>query len=128
MFDVGVLGAFSDMPFQAILDYDFGTYKGYYAENFVAQELVAQRQPIYCWQKQRAEVEFVIQSGKQIVPIEVKSGHVTRAQSLQKFTDACHPAVRVIASAKPLLMDNLHQLHHYPLYSAGVWCAWLRAL
>jgi predicted AAA+ superfamily ATPase len=94
MFDVGILGALSDMPFQAILDYDFGTYKGYYAENFVAQELIAQEQAIYCWQKQRAEIEFVMQSGKQVIPIEVKSGHITRSQSLQKFTDYYHPALR----------------------------------
>lgn len=123
MFDVGMLGAFSDMPFQAILDYDFGTYKGYYAENFVAQEMIAQSQTMYCWQKLRAEVEFVIQSGKHIVPIEVKSGHITRAQSLQKFNDAYHPAIRVIASAKPFLTDSAHQLQHCPLYLVGEWCA-----
>jgi predicted AAA+ superfamily ATPase len=123
MFDVGMLGAFLDMPFQAILEGDFGTYKGYYAENFAAQALIAQGQAMYCWQKLRAEVEFVIQAGEQIVPIEVKSGHITRARSLQKFTDYYHPPLRVIASAKPFLMDQAHQLQHCPLYLIGEWCA-----
>jgi hypothetical protein len=28
----------SQLPPKAILDYDYGTYKGYFAKNFVAQE------------------------------------------------------------------------------------------
>ncbi len=35
VFDVGILGALSELPVKTVLDY--GTYKGYYAENFVAQ-------------------------------------------------------------------------------------------
>jgi predicted AAA+ superfamily ATPase len=119
MFDVGILGALSDMPFQSILDYDFGTYKGYYAENFVAQELVAQGHSMYCWQKQRADIEFVLQSGKHVLPIEVKSGHITRSKSLEKFVAYYHPPIRVIASAKPLLVDKIHGIYHCPLYSVG---------
>jgi hypothetical protein len=37
-FDVGLLGSISQLPPKAILDYDYGRYKGYFAENFVAQE------------------------------------------------------------------------------------------
>ena len=44
MFDVGLLGAMADLPVKSILDYDFGTYKGYFAEilwprNFDAKAL-----------------------------------------------------------------------------------------
>ncbi len=38
-FDVGLLGAFSDIYPSRFLNDDFKTYKGYVAENFVAQEL-----------------------------------------------------------------------------------------
>src|SRR3990167_2185726 len=41
LFDVGILGALLDLPPKAILAYDYGTYKGYFAENFVAQEFIA---------------------------------------------------------------------------------------
>jgi predicted AAA+ superfamily ATPase len=40
MFDVGLMGAIADIPAKAILEYNFGTYKGYVAESFVAQELI----------------------------------------------------------------------------------------
>jgi hypothetical protein len=33
LFDVGVLGALSGLAVKSIMDYDFGTYKGYVAEN-----------------------------------------------------------------------------------------------
>ena len=39
MFDVGLLGAMLELPPAALIKYEFGTYKGYIAENFVAQTL-----------------------------------------------------------------------------------------
>src|SRR5262249_15757540 len=36
LFDIGILGALADLPPNVILEYDYGTYKGYVAENFVA--------------------------------------------------------------------------------------------
>ncbi len=41
MLDVGLLGALSELPIKAILDYEYGSYKGYFAENFVAQAFLA---------------------------------------------------------------------------------------
>ncbi len=41
MFDVGALGAMSGLEPKLIYDYDYGSYKGYFAENFVAQQLIA---------------------------------------------------------------------------------------
>lgn len=40
IFDVGILGALNNLEPKSILDYDYGTYKGYFAENFVAQEFI----------------------------------------------------------------------------------------
>lgn len=119
MFDVGILGAMSKLPFQAILDYDFGTYKGYFAENFVAQALqYSHADTLYSWQKNRAEVEFVLMEENAIVPIEVKSGWITRAKSLNKFVETYHPPYRTIMSGYPLRCDLHNQIHHYPLYLA----------
>ncbi len=59
-----------------ILDYDYGTYKGYFAENFVAQAMQLKHSyGLYCWQYQLEEIEFLISHDDQgIIPIEVQSG------------------------------------------------------
>ena len=41
LFDVGILGELSDLSPQSILNYDYRSYKGYFAENFVAQKFLA---------------------------------------------------------------------------------------
>jgi hypothetical protein len=38
LFDTGLLGCMQDLPFDSILHQDYGRYRGYYAEIFVAQE------------------------------------------------------------------------------------------
>jgi predicted AAA+ superfamily ATPase len=120
MFDVGLLGAMSDLPIKSILDHDYGTYKGFFAENFVAQELLAAGHAhLFCWQHDRAEVEFLLTLENGVIPIEVKSGLITRAKSLQKIIDKYHPSYAVIMSGHPLKIEPLKQHHYYPLYLAG---------
>jgi len=119
LFDIGILGALADLPPKAILDYEYGTYKGYYAENFVAQEFIASGvNQLYSWQKDRAEVEFLRVEGSSILPIEVKSGWVTRNQSLNKYAEKYHPTYRTVFSSKTFHIDDKHAYHQYPLYLA----------
>ena len=67
-----------------IMDYDYGTYKGYMAENFVAQEIKAMGESLcYYWQGRTSEVEFVLETRYGIIPIEVKSGRETQSKSLK---------------------------------------------
>lgn len=120
MFDVGLLGAMSDLPIKSILEHDYGTYKGFFAENFVAQELLAAGYShLFCWQHNRAEVEFLLTLEDGVIPIEVKSGWVTRAKSLQQVIDKYHPPYAVIMSGHPLKIDRSNKHHYYPLYLAG---------
>ena len=73
VFDVGILGALSGLSPRTILEYDYGTYKGYFAENFVAQEFVSGNQRnLYSWQDGRSEIEFLRDVDGDILPIEVK--------------------------------------------------------
>jgi len=119
MFDVGILGAMSYLSPKAILDYHYGTYKGYFAENFVAQEFRSKdAQPLYCWQARQSEVEFVRVVDDVVIPIEVKSGHVTQAKSIKIFQEKYQAPYRVIMSANNLRIDHQHKLHRYPLYLA----------
>lgn len=83
--------------------YDFGTYKGYVAENFVAQELKSSRPSasLFSWTENQAEIEFLIQGDAGAIPIEVKSASRVRSQSLKAFMEKYKPEVSIIASGRP---------------------------
>ncbi len=119
-FDVGVLGALSRLTPKTIIDYQYGTYKGYFAENFVAQEFLSTNcREMYTWQDGRTEVEFIRNIQGNILPIEVKSGNVTHAKSLQKYVEKYSPKYRTIMSGRPFKIDQGNRVHCYPLYLAS---------
>ncbi len=121
LFDVGILGNMSGMPPKVILDYDYGSYKGYFAENFVAQELISHgRDTLFSWQEHTAEVEFLLEILGQVVPIEVKSGSNTKAKSLKVFSEKYKPPYQVIFSGRPFDMKSGKGTQYYPLYLAGL--------
>jgi uncharacterized protein len=117
-FDVGLLGAMAGIAPTTLLNYDFGSYQGYVAENFVAQELRASvNKTLYCWQGRTAEVEFLLESKGQILPVEVKSGWVTQSKSLKVYVERYHPAKAFILSANNVNQRNIHR--YLPLYATG---------
>ncbi|MBI5274613.1 MAG: ATP-binding protein [Chlamydiales bacterium] len=119
-FDVGILGSMSDLSPKLILDYDYGSYKGYFAENFIAQELLASgRDHLFSWQENQAEIEFLVEIDGKAIPIEVKSGSSTKAKSLKVFSEKYTPPYQVIFSGKPLNNTHGMGIHYYPLYLAG---------
>ncbi len=120
VFDVGMLGALSGLAPRTILEYQYGTYKGYFAENFIAQEFFsANCKELYAWQEGRSEVEFVRNIDGDILPIEIKSGNVTHAKSLQKFIEKYSSKYRTIMSGRPFKIDSRNGIHSYPLYLAS---------
>lgn len=120
VFDVGMLGALSGLAPKTILEYQYGTYKGYFAENFVIQEFVGTNcKDLYSWQDGRSEVELVRNIEGDILPIEVKSGNVSHAKSLQKFVAKYKSKYRTIMSGRPFKIDLRNGVHCYPLYLAS---------
>jgi len=120
VFDVGLLGALSDLPPKSIMDYGYGTYKGYFAENFAAQEfLCSNGKELYCWKEGSAEVEFLREISGDVLPIEIKSGWVTQAKSIKVFAQKYKSRYRTIFSANNLFIDSINKVHRYPLYVAG---------
>lgn len=118
-FDVGILGAMSRLPPKTILDYDYGSYKGYFAENFVAQEfLCSGEKELYSWRKNTSEVEFLREVNGNIIPIEVKSGWVTQSKSLKVFIDKYKPSHGCILSAQRPAYDPARKVQKHPLYLA----------
>lgn len=122
VFDLGILGALVDLDPNTILAYDYGTYKGFFAENFVAQEFLAKftsHKKFYAWQQNRLEVEFLIDLQGELYPIEVKSGTVTKSRSLQIFAQHYkHKYLTIMSAQKPNVKPKNH-LQKYPLYFAS---------
>ncbi len=120
LFDVGMLGALSDLPPKTILDYDYGTYKGFFAENFVAQEFkTAGVDSLYSWNEKTAEMEFLREVDGKIIPVEIKSGWRTQTKSLKVFLERYHPPYAAVMSAHPLKINPSSRIHRYPLYLAS---------
>ena len=117
-FDVGLLGAASGIAPATFLNYDFGSYQGYVAENFVAQELrAAGDKTLFCWQGRTAEVEFLLEREGEVMPVEVKSGWVTQSKSLKVYTERYRPPRVYILSANNISQRNI--VCYLPLYAAG---------
>lgn len=117
-FDVGMLGAVSGIAPATLLNYSFGSYQGYVAENFVAQELrAAGAKTLYCWQGRTAEVEFLLDREGDVIPVEVKSGWVTQSKSLKVYTERYHPSYSYILSANNIGEGG--RSRRLPLYAAA---------
>ncbi len=86
VFDTGLLKHMAGIDNSAILlktDYQF---KGALAENYCLQQLRGQFEiaPRYFSDK-NSEIDFVLQNGTEIIPIEVKSGEDKSAPSFKKY-------------------------------------------
>ena len=117
VFDVGILGALSEIAPKTILDQTYTTFKGYFAENYVAQEFAGSGCiALYSWQEKTAEIEFLRELEGEIIPIEVKSGVQTKAKSLRVFQAKYHPPYEVIFSGKNMSVNKARKRQYFPLY------------
>ena len=118
LFDVGLLGSMSQITPKMILDYGWGSYKGFFVENYVAQAfLAACTTKLYSWHEKTAEVEFLLAKDGSPIPVEVKSGWVKQAKSVKIFSEKYHAPYYIILNAEyPAINDRARR---YPLYLAG---------
>lgn len=118
-FDIGLLGALAGLAPAVFVQYGFGSYQGYIAENFVAQELrAAKMERLYCWQGRTSEIEFLVEAGTEIIPWEVKSGRVTHSKSLNVYEERYRPESSWVLSAVNGARKGSRQLA--ALYAAGL--------
>ncbi len=98
MLDIGLLQRLCHVPVEAEFKQEnlLAIYRGKLAEQFVAQELLAwQGGPLYYWSRDarssNAEVDFLVDCGGAVYPIEVKSGKGGSLRSLhlmlEKYPD-----------------------------------------
>jgi predicted AAA+ superfamily ATPase len=97
------------------LDID-NVFLGAIAENYTAAALAAEGHPLYYWQSDNtAEVDFVIQKGGAVIPIEVKAGLHTKSRSLSVFIEKYRPEYAIRISAKNFGFEN--NIKSVPLYA-----------
>lgn len=96
----------------------FSEFKGALSENYILQSLAAQYEglPRYWSSGATAEVDFTIQRGNDILPIEVKSDENVRGKSFALYNQKYAPLIRVRFSLKNLKKDN--NLINIPMFLA----------
>jgi len=102
--DIGILRKLSKLPYEVVLNSTsaYKEFKGSMTENYVLCELVSSTDDTaYYWSSGNiAEVDFVVQGGAEIVPIEVKSERNLRARSLAEYRKKYLPKYSVKTSMK----------------------------
>ncbi|NBK98947.1 MAG: DUF4143 domain-containing protein [Erysipelotrichia bacterium] len=117
MFDTGLLKHMAGIDNSAILlktDYQF---KGPLTENFVLQQLKGQFEvePRY-YSDKNSEIDFVLQYGTEIIPVEAKGGEDKSAPSFKKYIANNQPKYALRFSKRGYRKDG--EFTNVPLYLA----------
>jgi predicted AAA+ superfamily ATPase len=127
-FDTGILQRFLGLNIGEILIGETleQINKGDIAELFVGLEMLKAmltntRSQLYYWQREKngsqAEIDYLIQKGEKIVPIEVKSGTTGKMQSLHLFMNEKQSEYGIRTSLENF--SKYDKIRVYPLYAIG---------
>lgn len=110
--DVGLLAAQSGLKAEVILEGSriFQEFKGALAEQYVQQEMrVSLDQTPYYWANSNgmAEIDFLVQQGMELVPVEVKAELNLTAKSLKFYCQKFTPALAIRTSMAKYHVQNL---------------------
>lgn len=118
--DTGLLRSISSLPADIFRETNpmFKEFQGALAENAILQALLPQfkPEPRYWTSSGTAEVDFVIQNGLSVIPVEVKSGTNTSGKSLSVYIKKYAPKLSIIYSMNNLRVDK--NILHIPLFLA----------
>ncbi|MDO4511208.1 MAG: ATP-binding protein [Bacteroidales bacterium] len=123
MLDVGLMVAMSKLSPQILIEGNalFLDAKGAFAEQYVLQQLKAcpQEMDIYYWSAENSsgEIDFLLQTGDKIIPVEVKAEENLRAKSLRAFVDANQNLHGVRLSMSPYREQEW--MTNFPLYAVN---------
>jgi len=123
MSDTGLLTMASKTPHEIILHLEEvdNRFIGALAENYVAQHITAREKSLLYWRSDsktggQAEIDFVLQEGSSVVPVEVKAGERVASRSLSVFMSRYHPVHAIRVSGKNFGLGN--GIKSVPLYAA----------
>ena len=125
--DQAILRTMSELPPEAVIAKGdlLKEFKGAMAENFVLGSLLAQgyKTPHY-WtiSGNKAEVDFLIQDGIEVRPIEVKAEDNISGQSFKVYQDKYSPSLRLRFSMKNLKVNG--NIINIPIFL----CDWLKVI
>lgn len=117
--DVGLVGAMAKVPPQALLEGNalFTHFKGALTEQLVLEELHAVGIAPNYWSPDniRAEIEFLLQLGAAVFPLEAKAETNLKAKSLKSYIDRFQPSKALRVSMAP--RHSAKTIEDYPLYA-----------
>lgn len=118
--DVGLLGCMTGLQQRTLLDGNdlFTEFKGALTEQYVCQQLkTIEDLGVYYFTNDRGscEVDFVIDTGEKIIPVEVKAEVNLKAKSLRVYKDKYEPEVSVRTSMADYKKEDW--LVNLPLYA-----------
>ena len=118
--DVGLLGCMAGLRQSTLLDGSglFVEFKGALTEQYVCQQLkTIDGLGVYYYTNDRGscEVDFILDTGEQIVPVEVKAETNLKAKSLKTYREKYAPALSVRTSMAEYKKEDW--LVNLPLYA-----------
>ena len=119
LFDTGLLKHMAGIDNAAILlksDYQF---KGALTENYILQQLKGQYdiEPRF-YNFSHGEIDFLIQDGAEVIPVEVKGGEDKRAAGFKSYIKDRKPRAAIRYSKRGYTTDGA--ITNIPLYLAGI--------
>jgi len=119
LLDVGLTKYMAGIDNRSIIVDEAFSFKGQLNENFVLQQLAPQMDfmPNYYSPSRDMEIDFVIQSGSKIVPLEVKSSKSKRATSFKNYIDKYKPEIAIRFSTNEYMVNG--NITNIPLYFAS---------
>ncbi len=126
--DVGLLGCMTGLHQRTLLDGNqlFVEFKGALTEQYVCQQLkTVEDLGVYYYTNDRGscEVDFIIDTGEQVVPVEVKAEVNLKAKSLRTYYEKFTPLAAVRTSMAPFKIEDW--LINIPLYAIEAVCGHL---
>ena len=115
VFDTGLLKHMAGIDNSAILLKSSYQFKGALTENYILQQLQGQFEiaPRY-YSDKNSEIDFVLQNGTDIIPVEVKAGEDKSAPSFKRYVAENPPAAALRFSKRGYRKDG--DITNLPLY------------
>ena len=118
--DIGLLGCMSGLHQRIILDGNelFSEFKGALTEQYVCQQLKCiDDLSLYYYTNDRGscEIDFIVDNGEHVIPVEVKAEENLRAKSLKVYHEKYNPQISVRTSMADYRKD--YWLTNLPLYT-----------
>lgn len=118
--DIGLLGCMTGLSQKTLLDGNdlFTEFKGALTEQYVCQQLQSIPDLNYYYytnSRGSCEIDFVIDTGERVIPLEVKAEVNLKAKSLKTYREKFNPEVSIRSSMADYKVDDA--LVNLPLYA-----------